>query len=237
MLILTLKLLLAHLLGDFALQPNKWNKNKRELKERSPFLYGHILVHACLLFLVLAFDMTFLFGICVILISHYIIDLAKLYLLKRKNELVLFFADQLLHILVIISVAYFYFPVNFKYEDIFTPEILALVLAILLITSVASICMKVLISKWKPKEKKTLKNAGTYIGMLERLFIFGFIVIDFWEGIGFLLAAKSVFRFGDLSNTDDRNLTEYILIGTLLSFGIAILIGEAYLFVLESLAG
>lgn len=94
--------------------------------------------------------------------------------------------------------------------------------------------MKVVISKWKPKEKKTLKNAGTYIGMLERLFIFGFIVIDYWEGIGFLLAAKSVFRFGDLSNTEDRNLTEYILIGTLLSFGIAILIGVGYLYLIAN---
>lgn len=235
MLILTLKLLLAHLLGDFALQPNKWEKNKRELKEKSPFLYWHIAVHAIALLLILAFDMTFIVGICVILISHYIIDLVKLHLLKKKNELVLFFADQILHILVIVCVAYFYFPIDFHYDNVLTPQLLALAVAIILITSVASICMKVLISTWKPKEKKTLKNAGTYIGMLERLFIFGFIVIDYWEGIGFLLAAKSVFRFGDLSNTDDRNLTEYILIGTLLSFGIAILIGVGYLHLLASL--
>lgn len=90
--------------------------------------------------------------------------------------------------------------------------------------------MKVLISKWKPEEKTNdaLKNAGSYIGMLERLFIFGFVIINFWEGIGVLLAAKSVFRFGDLSRAKDRNLTEYILIGTLLSFGLAILIALEY---------
>ena len=82
----------------------------------------------------------------------------------------------------------------------------------------------------KPKEQKNeaLSHAGAYIGMLERLFIFGFIVIQYWEGIGFLLAAKSVFRFGDLSRAEDRKLTEYILIGTLLSFGLAILIALGY---------
>ena len=61
--------------------------------------------------------------------------------------------------------------------------------------------------------------------MLERLFVFIFVITGNWEGIGFLLAAKSVFRFGDLKESKDRKLTEYILIGTLLSFGIAIATG------------
>jgi hypothetical protein len=71
----------------------------------------------------------------------------------------------------------------------------------------------------------SLNNAGKYIGMLERIFVFTFVVTGNWEGIGFLLAAKSVFRFGDLKESKDRKLTEYILIGTLLSFGIAIAAG------------
>jgi hypothetical protein len=40
--------------------------------------------------------------------------------------------------------------------------------------------------------------------------------------IGFLMAAKSIFRFGDLTPIQDRKLTEYVLIGTLISFGTAI---------------
>ena len=44
-----------------------------------------------------------------------------------------------------------------------------------------------------------------------------------------MLAAKSIFRFGDLKENKDIRLTEYILIGTLLSFGIGILTGMAYL--------
>jgi hypothetical protein len=54
------------------------------------------------------------------------------------------------------------------------------------------------------------------------LFVFTFIITGHFEAIGFLLAAKSIFRFGDLKEAKDRRLTEYVLIGTLLSFGIAL---------------
>jgi hypothetical protein len=40
-----------------------------------------------------------------------------------------------------------------------------------------------------------------------------------------LLAAKSIFRFGDLTNSKDKKLTKYILLRTLLSFILAIVIG------------
>ncbi|HLV52538.1 MAG TPA: hypothetical protein VKY29_00860, partial [Cryomorphaceae bacterium] len=49
-----------------------------------------------------------------------------------------------------------------------------------------------------------------------------------WAAIGFLMAAKSIFRFGDLTRAKDRRLTEYILIGTFLSFGIALAVGMLY---------
>lgn len=84
---------------------------------------------------------------------------------------------------------------------------------------------------WNLKEdskSESLPQAGKYIGMLERLFVFCFVVLGQWQGIGFLIAAKSVFRFSDLSRAKDRKLTEYILIGTLLSFGLAIGISFLY---------
>lgn len=74
----------------------------------------------------------------------------------------------------------------------------------------------------------SLKSAGKYIGVLERIFVFGFIILNQWSAIGVLIAAKSVFRFGDLSRAKDRKLTEYMLIGSLLSFGLAIVIGLLY---------
>lgn len=230
MIVLTLKLILAHILGDFVFQPDSWVKDKKKRKHKSPKLYWHLGVHTLALLLALQFDFHYWFGILLITVSHFVIDLGKLHAHEKLNGHWLFFIDQALHLIVITSVIYYYHPFNISLSVIYSPQNLLLIVFLLLVTFVTSICMKVLISKWKPEEKTNdaLKNAGSYIGMLERLFIFGFIIINFWEGIGFLLAAKSVFRFGDLSRAKDRNLTEYILIGTLLSFGLAILIALEY---------
>jgi hypothetical protein len=54
-----------------------------------------------------------------------------------------------------------------------------------------------------------------------------------WEGIGFLIAAKSIFRFGDIKESEGLKLTEYFMIGTLLSFGMAIFTGLATLKLIE----
>ena len=67
-------------------------------------------------------------------------------------------------------------------------------------------------------------NAGRYIGWLELALTFGFIVAKQPEGVGFLLAAKSVLRIGDLKDEHDRSHAEYIIIGTFLSFGWGLLI-------------
>ena len=92
--------------------------------------------------------------------------------------------------------------------------------------------IKFFISKWSPQPANgtanSLQEAGKIIGIIERLFVFAFVVLNHWEAIGFLLAAKSIFRFGDLKESRERMLTEYVLIGTLISFGVAILAGLIY---------
>lgn len=235
MLALALKLVLAHLIGDFVFQPDNWVKDKRKHKHKSIKLYLHIAVHAIALMVLLQFDFTYWLGISISLISHLLIDIAKLYAPKKVNAAWLFALDQVLHGLVILCVVQMYFPFQWSFDLVYEPAFLLLLVAVLMITSVASILLRFLMSNWKSQEESdgSLKNAGAHIGMLERLFIFGFVVIDYWEGIGFLLAAKSVFRFGDLTNAKDRKLTEYILIGTLLSFGIAILFAGAYMVALD----
>ncbi len=139
-----------------------------------------------------------------------------------------------MHIRVIVTITDYYSPWIAKtVQGISHNQIMLFVLAILLITTVSSHFIKVIISKWHPENEDgdddSLSNAGSYIGVLERLFVSGFIMSGNLQGIGFLLVAKSVFRFGDLKDSVDRKLTEYILIGTLLSFGIAIMIGNLYL--------
>ena len=70
-------------------------------------------------------------------------------------------------------------------------------------------------------------KGGYWIGVLERALIFVFIWAGEPTGIGFLAAAKSVFRSGELKEKSDRKLAEYILIGTLMSFTFAMVIGYA----------
>src|SRR5690606_41497419 len=100
------------------------------------------------------------------------------------------------------------------------------------LTTPLSILISTLLSAWTPVamehgkvQTDSLVNAEKYIGILERLLVFTFIVVNHWEGVGFMIAAKSVFRFSDLAEAKQRKLTEYVLVGTLLSFGIAVLTG------------
>lgn len=108
MLILLLKFLLAHCIGDFLLQPTKWVNNKEARKVKSPFLYLHVLVHFSILILLVQFQTIYWLGILFIVLSHYAIDLAKLYLLDIMDRRSLFFIDQIAHLLVILAVVYSY---------------------------------------------------------------------------------------------------------------------------------
>lgn len=74
-------------------------------------------------------------------------------------------------------------------------------------------------------EPQGLENAGLWIGRLERVLALTFVLIGRFEAIGFLVAAKSVFRFGELRDPTNRREAEYILIGTLASFSLAICTG------------
>lgn len=237
MIALLLKLILAHLLGDFVLQPNEWVEDKRKKKLKSKYLLLHGLIHFLLLLLVTWADPKFLIGILVVGISHLLIDIGKIYIENKKYNKLIFIGDQILHFLVILLVVNYYYPIEIKWNEIFTNQNLLLLISIITITYVTSILLKILLKDLNPNKKSSkTNNAGTYIGILERLFIFLFVVINFWEGIGFLLTAKSIFRFGDLKENKDIKLTEYILIGTLLSFGIGILISLSYLKILELLS-
>lgn len=232
MILLLIKLIIAHALGDFVFQPKSWVKKKKKKKHRSPYMYAHIAIHLACLLILLSLGTNYWLGILIILFTHYSIDLIKLHFQNKKNERTIFIADQIAHLIVIIAVAYAYEPISINFESIYSLPTLAFILSIIALTSISAIVMKVIMSKWSLDESSdnSLDKAGMYIGILERLFVFGFIVMGQYEAIGLLITAKSVFRFGDLSKARDRKLTEYVLIGTLLSFGLAIMIGHAYLF-------
>ena len=235
--ILLFKILLAHLMGDFLLQPTSWVKNKEKRKIKSKFLYFHFLVHTLLLML-LVFRIDFIPYAILLGVIHILIDLLKLYLQSEVTKRIWFLIDQILHIFSILFLIILYDNIIINNYSL-VPQFWPILTALLFLTVPASITIKNLISIWTPNTndtKQDLENAGTYIGILERLFIFLFILIGQFSAIGFLLAAKSIFRFGDLTKSKDRKLTEYVLIGTLLSFGIAIVTGLATKYILGFLS-
>ncbi|MFD2938691.1 DUF3307 domain-containing protein [Flavobacterium notoginsengisoli] len=236
--ILFVKLLLAHLLGDFIWQPGSWVADKEIKKHKSIYLYVHIILHG-LLAAILAGEIRFIPYAFLIAVTHGLIDWIKLNFQKKKNKRSWFVADQIAHILILIGVVLLY--ENKNIPDFWkNNEFWIFLTGILLLTKPTSIFIKTIISIWAPESKidnqdNSLIAAGNYIGILERLFVFGFILTNHFEAIGFLLAAKSIFRFGDLKEAKDRKLTEYVLIGTLISFGIAILAGLIVQFLLLQL--
>lgn len=224
--IVIVKLLLAHLLGDFLLQPTSWVKEKETLKIKSFKLYLHVLLHGVLVFLFIGNWSLAL----AVLVLHYAIDILKVYVQKEQTKIRWFWLDQALHILSLLALYYFWFRPDWHNIAILeTPIFWIYATAILFLTSVSGILIQVVLKKWSDElvvmENDSLKDAGRYIGILERLLIFLLIIAGYWEPIGFLIAAKSIFRFGDLKEAKDRKLTEYILMGTLLSFTLAIVVG------------
>jgi len=235
--IILIKLILAHFIGDFLLQPTSWVKDKEAKKAKSKYLYAHILIHG-LIVLLLIWDFTYWLLALLLMILHGVIDVIKLYAQKEDNKSDWFLIDQISHILSVLGLWVFFFKPDINLNIVLSSsEIWIYASAILFITVVSGIVMKELMSSWSKtlddNNDESLNNAGKYIGMLERIFVFVFVITGNWEGIGFLLAAKSVFRFGDLKESKDRKLTEYILIGTLLSFGIAIGVGMLVLKLIE----
>lgn len=229
-----LLLILAHFLGDFILQPFSWIKQRRAKKWKAAPLYYHGIVHIVLATLAILISGLSSYWYLALLIggTHILIDPIKA--LANKKRL-FFFVDQAIHILVIclsIGIIFGFRMPEFSVES-FNWKI---IVAFVFVTRPSSILITQLLpSDWGPynnsdnlspaNTQNGLKNAGEYIGILERLLILGFILTNNWSGIGFLLAAKSVFRFSDLQKSEHRKQTEYIMIGTLLSFSIAILAG------------
>jgi hypothetical protein len=84
-------------------------------------------------------------------------------------------------------------------------------MAALFLTTPASIFIKILYHHGHPLripnniQTESLSSAGKYIGILERLLVFTFIMVNHWEGVGFMVAAKSVFRFSDLHRQNREN--------------------------------
>jgi len=226
--IILVKLIFAHLVGDFLLQPKSWVRHKEEKKAGSWKLYVHALIHALLVLLLFA-DVSLWPVALAVGLSHLLIDAVRLYAQREQTRTPWFLADQAMHLFVIVVVWWYLTGAPDAVHFLTSTKFLVYATALYFITQPMAVVIAMVLKPWAaliPQDTdRSLENAGKFIGILERLFVFGFIVANHWEAVGFLLAAKSVFRFGDLRQANERKLTEYVLIGTLISFGTAALCG------------
>lgn len=234
-----LRLLFAHVLSDFVFQSDKICEGKQE-KASTKYVYQllHSFIHALTAYLFVGDWSNWIIPL-VIFVSHTLMDYIKVEFMKK--DVASFVTDQLVHIIIIILL----WSVLFDYSGGFCQEffrtewnsmnVWAVVIAYLLILKPTSVFLSLFIKRWTPSAtaEKSLPNAGKWIGYFERILILTFILVGTAEGIGFLLAAKSIFRFGELNKAQEIKTTEYVLIGTLASFTIAILIGFAVLQIME----
>ncbi|MDD1780825.1 DUF3307 domain-containing protein [Enterovibrio sp. ZSDZ35] len=156
--------------------------------------------------------------------------------LKNKDNLRTLFAKQGLVVCVLGSAAYIIAPAAEKHVAINALEtadwwtLASWTMAFLLAMKPSSLAISLLLKNWTDElfrsdstpQQKPLKDAGAFIGYFERALIVIFVIWGQLPGVAIVLAAKSVFRFGDLKDHGSRMYTEYVLLGTFASvlFGI-----------------
>lgn len=225
-------LLLAHALADFLLQ-SKWMSSNK-LQPSAIGLHGVLVLAATAL--CLGSGTPWLLALAG---AHMVIDLAKaLYQRQptRRAGLAVFLADQGAHLLSLALLAVWQpgLWAEGRWADTPPlPALMALAAGLILTLRAGGIAIGLLMEPWAASSPQGLAGGGRAIGYLERGLIFMLILGGQPGGIGFLIAAKSVLRFGTVG--DDRAVSEYVIIGTLASFGWAILTSFLTVFLLNQL--
>ena len=237
----------AHLLADFVFQPENWSdKKSQKAITRHHFYHGLVVFITSYLF---SLDFGFWIAALFITILHFSMDSAKSYLIKKHRQKLLqengeneqekstkdnapkylFFFDQAFHIIVLILVSMAYanwWGISFVKD--FPLKQIAILTGFIFCAKPANILIRNIFLFYslsiprEPGDKnldKSLPNAGKLIGITERFIALALVLGGQFTALGFIITAKSILRF------EVAKLNEYVLVGTLLSFGIAVLTG------------
>jgi hypothetical protein len=233
---LLLAQIIAHIIADFYAQPECLVDGKRKHGCRSRHIYIHTAIVFVLSFLV-AFSWDFILCSILIATAHFVIDLIKTVIERKQGDKsadfqatpTMFFADQILHILTIWLVVHLYWEIDNTvpaYYNLLSIRGLLIIMGLLLCIRPANIMIKACLSSLKLNIKERgdsgdAARAGRWIGSIERVLAFVLILLQQYTAIGFIIAAKSILRYSDR----ETYKAEYVLVGTLLSFLIAFLLG------------
>jgi vacuolar-type H+-ATPase subunit I/STV1 len=212
-------LICAHVLGDFLFQTDWLARNKH----RFSVLLLHVAIHGLLAWLVVA-QWTLWYLPLMIIAGHGLLDFIKKWV---PDTAATFTIDQSLHVALLLGVALLlhYSGITPAIGPFYKPLVWTAGFVAVVLGSgfpVAKVAKRLIDENELSVDG--LKSGGRLIGQLERTLIFLLMVIGQPAGIGFLVAAKSILRFEEAKR---QQLAEYVLIGTLLSFSLAIALSVA----------
>lgn len=238
---IAIPLVCAHVIGDFILQ----TEDDVERKGKFLVLLKHVFWIASISYILVGIINAWHIAV-VIMVSHAVIDFIKHKF--GKTNLKIFVYDQLAHISVIILLSYCIATENlYPQSSIWFEYFGRAYYSLQVFTTGAIVCIYVgglfvglgvqpFLNQMEQEDDglhregsdlssihaRGLKDGGKIIGYLERSLIYLLVLVNQPSAIGFLIAAKSVFRFGELQDRTNRMEAEYIIIGTLLSFSFGI---------------
>ena len=196
-----------------------------------------------LLHIVIVFASTFvLSGLWQISIAiallHWLVDSIKIevQLQTAIKPNLLFTIDQLFHFLIIATAWFWYFNlfdkllqtisipfVNYKFSLILLAYAwIYYPIGYLIKFATQSINHTTAIQVSTSTAEEKIEHGGKLIGQFERIIILTLVLLNQYEAIGFLITGKSIIRFAD-HNSNLRS--EYVLVGTMMSYALAILTG------------
>jgi hypothetical protein len=140
-----------------------------------------------------------------------------------------FTIDQVLHIGVIILCWSVYFGISKTvFKTLLLPlnnyNISLIFLSYFLVTTPFGYSIGLITKRFQNSQNNETKidKNGFLIGIFERLIILTFIILGEYSAIGFLITGKSIIRF---SSKNEDIKSEYVLLGTMISYGITIITG------------
>jgi hypothetical protein len=218
------KLLAAFLVSEYILLPKSWKTNWENKEHTSVYLYLHALISGAISYLFL-WTWSYYPVILIVAITQIMVHLLELGIKRRLWTFVVgtFINVVVLLLLWLVITRQNGFILTVLYDLFHWPQLWLVISGYIWVLMPSGRAIAFATAKWQEKSNDGLTGAGRLIGYVERVMIVTFVLMDQYHAIGFLITAKSVFRYADIRK--DRNIkkAEYILTGTLLSYTIAII--------------